>query len=69
MTATTKRQAGMLVGILNIFYDEALRISGSEDEARLITQEAMRGFMNQYTASREERLSDSLSNPLALGFN
>ncbi len=42
----------MPAGLKEIFYDEAKRISGDDDEAQRLTMEAIRGFLSHYSIIR-----------------
>jgi hypothetical protein len=42
----------MPLGLREIFYDEAKRISGNDDEAQRLTMEAIRGFLSHYSIIR-----------------
>jgi hypothetical protein len=42
----------MPAGLREIFYDEAKRISGNDDEAQRLTMEAIRGFLSHYSIIR-----------------
>lgn len=54
MRMETIENGMMPVGLKEIFYDEAKRISGDDDEAQRLTIEAMRGFLSHYSIIRRK---------------